>query len=148
MRWPRTAHSCTNTSSKWGVSRRAQRAGSIVPVGCGPGSQAPRGAQPRLPCCLPSLGGPGGGGGGGRGRPAGEVRRGLAEAAGRARGHEPRRRELESERVLCARQTLGSAGPGRQQVGCQSLGHGNSRYKPPGGAGRSPAALIDGPRGP
>lgn len=33
VRWPRAGDSCTNTSSKWGVSRRAQRAGSMVPGG-------------------------------------------------------------------------------------------------------------------
>lgn len=54
----------------------------------------------------------------------------------------------ERERVCSARGALRSAGPRRQQVGCQSPGHGNSRYKPPGGAGRSPAALADWPRGP
>lgn len=80
----------------------------------------------------------------------------LAAAGGGAAG-------LRSERAVMNRQgaswsasvcsargarSLGSAGPRQQQVGRQSPGHGNSRYKPPGGAGRSREALIDGPRGP
>lgn len=36
------------------------------------------------------------------------------------------------------RQSLSWARSWLQQVGCQSLGHGNSRYKPMRGAGRSP----------
>lgn len=56
-------------------------------------------------------------------------------------------RELERERVLCAWRLLRSAWPRRQQVGCRSPGHGNSRYKPRGGEGRGPAGLTDGSRG-
>lgn len=91
VRWPRAGDSCTNTSSKWGVSRRAQRAGSMVPAG--PGSRlragvagsAGRTAAPASLRCFPR--GPRGGG-----RPAAAERRGRAGAAGGARGHAPRRR--------------------------------------------------------
>lgn len=44
-------------------------------------------------------------------------------------------REQERERVLCAWRLLRSAWPRPQQVGCRSLGHGNSRYKPREGRG-------------
>lgn len=58
VRWPRAGDSCTNTSSKWGVSRRAQRAGSMVPGG--PGSWLRAGGagsagRTAAPAFLPSL---------------------------------------------------------------------------------------------
>lgn len=55
--------------------------------------------------------------------------------------------ELERERVLCAWRLLRWAWPWRQQVGCRSLGHGNSRYKPREGEGRGSTGLTDGSRG-
>lgn len=55
--------------------------------------------------------------------------------------------ELERERVLCAWRLLRWAWPRRQQVGCRSLGHGNSRYKPREGEGRGSTGLTDGSRG-
>lgn len=81
------------------------------------------------------------------GRRAAAVQPELAEAVVGARAHEPPGRRAERERELCARRSP-LAQPGRQQVGCQSPGHGNSRYKPPGEAGRSREALIDRRGGP
>lgn len=88
VRWSRAGDSCTNTSSKWGVSRRAQRAGSMVPGRSGQRA-ADRGGglhgahgRAGLPAFLPTPGDPGDGG---------RRQRGIAEAAVGARAHEPPR---------------------------------------------------------